>query len=93
MDLLQITLIIVLTLLAINLIAVGIYVILVLKDFRETIRKANKVLDNVGDVTGVVSGPVSTLAGIISGFGQSVKAVKEISNLVDRPKKKEGKGV
>jgi hypothetical protein len=89
MDYLQITLIVVLIILAGNLVAVGIYVTLVLKEFRETVRKANRVLDNVGDVTTAVAKPVSTIAGIISGVSESVRAVKSISSLMDGSKFRE----
>lgn len=82
----QAILIFILALLTLNLIAVGVYVILVLKEFRETIKKANMVLDDVHDVTDAVSNPISTIAGIISGVTESVKAVKSISSLMDRKK-------
>jgi len=85
----QTILIFILALLTINLIAVGIYVVLVLKEFRETLKKANMVLDNVHDVTDAVANPVTTIAGILSGVSQSVQAVRSISSLMDFPKKKE----
>jgi hypothetical protein len=86
---LQTVLILILILLTINLIAVGIYVLLVLKEFRETVKKANMVLDDVHDVTDAVSNPITSIAGIISGVTQSVSAVKSISSLLDSSKKKE----
>ncbi|MBN1162833.1 hypothetical protein JXA34_03785 [Patescibacteria group bacterium] len=89
MDYLQVTLIIVLIILAANLTFVGVYLVLVLKNFLETVKKANRVLDDVGDVTGAVSGPVSTIAGFISGISESVRAVKGISSLIDNSKYKE----
>lgn len=76
-------LIFILAVLTVNLIAVGIYVILVLKDFRETIKKANSVLDNVHEVTDMVANPITSLAGIIAGVSQGVKAIKSISTLFD----------
>lgn len=82
----QSILIFILALLTINLIAVGIYVILVLKEFRQTLKKANNVLENVHDVTNAVANPVSTLAGIITGISQSVKAVKSISSIIGETK-------
>jgi len=87
MDLLQITLIVVLIVLSINLIIVGVYLVLVLKEFRQTVRKANLVLDNVHDVTDAVSPPIATIAGIVSGVTESLSAVKSISNLFDGRKK------
>ena len=85
----QSILIFILALLTINLVAVGIYVVLVLKEFRETVKKANMVLDNVHDVTDAVTNPITSIAGIISGFTESVKAVKSISSLIDRKKEDE----
>ena len=84
MDTLQVTLIIVLILLAINLIVVGTYLFLVLKDFRVTIGKANAVLDNVQTISDAAASPVATIAGIIAGITQSVRAVRGISSLVDK---------
>ena len=63
----QSILIFILAILTVNLIAVGIYVVLVLKEFRETVRKANDVLDNVHEVTDAVANPITSIAGIISG--------------------------
>jgi len=84
----QTVLIFILGLLTLNMIAVGIYVILVLRDFRETIKKANDVLSDVNQITSVITNPITTIAGIVAGVTQSVKAVKSISGLVDRKKGK-----
>jgi hypothetical protein len=89
MDYLQVTLIIVLGVFAVTLLCVGIYLIRILIEFKNTVTKANKVLDDVGDVTGAVSGPVTSLAGIISGVTESVKAVKSIRSLLDGSKFKD----
>jgi prophage DNA circulation protein len=91
MDLLQITIIFVLVILTLVAVGVGVYLVLVLKELRETVRKANGVLDDVHDVTGAVSSPIATIAGIVSGLADSLKAVKSVNNLFDKPKKKGGK--
>ncbi len=80
----QIILIVILAILTINLIAVGVYVILVLRDFRETVKKANEVLDNVHQVTDIVANPITTIAGIIAGVTKGVRAVRAISSLVEK---------
>jgi len=85
----QTILIFILAVLTINLIAVGVYVILVLKDFRETIKKANEVLDNVHQVTDVVANPITTISGIIAGVTKGVRAVKEISSLIENKESEE----
>ncbi|HLD51537.1 hypothetical protein A3K34_04335 [candidate division WWE3 bacterium RIFOXYC1_FULL_40_10] len=85
MDILQIALIVVLILLAVNLVIVAIYVTLTMREFRAAIKKASNVLDNVE----TVSEPLSAVAGIIAGVSQSVKTIKEIGNLIDSKKRKE----
>ncbi len=78
----QTILIFILAILTVNLIAVGVYVIIVLRDFRETIHKANLVLDNVHNVTDTLANPVTSIAGILAGVTKGVRAVKAISSLV-----------
>lgn len=81
---LQIVLIFILALLTLNLMVVGFYVILVLKEFRETVKKSNAVLDNVHKVSDAVSNPITSLAGLVTGITEGVKAVKSITSLIDR---------
>ena len=87
MDLLQITIIVVLIILTLVVAGIGVYLILVLKELRETIKKTNSVLDDVQDMTGAVSTPITTVAGIVSGFADSLKAVKSVGGLFGNLKK------
>lgn len=57
--------IIVLTLL---LLALGIQVFFILRDLRQTVSKANKVLDDTGVITKSVSGPISSLSSLAMGL-------------------------
>ena len=82
MDYLQITLTIILIIFAINSIAAGVYFILILKEFRETIQKANEVLDHAEKITGAVSKPVIGVAGILAGLTEGIKAPKGIKSLI-----------
>src|SRR3989337_2348779 len=77
----QILLVFILALLTLSLMAVGFYVITVLKELRETIKKSNNILDNVQEVTESVTNPISTISSIISGITQGFKAVKTITTL------------
>ena len=71
---LQVLLIFILAVITITLVAVGIYVILVLKELRETIQKANLILDDVENVTNLVSNPLSIITSAIQGY----KAIKNL---------------
>ncbi len=77
----QILLVFILAILTIALVAVAFYVIAVLKELRNTIKKSNDVLDDVHAVTNSVSNPVNTIMGIVSGLSQGIKAVKSITTL------------
>ncbi len=75
---LQILLIFILAILTVTLVGVGVYVILVLKEFKSTLQKANFIMDDVETLTNAVSNPLSIITAAIEGF-------KAITNL----KKKE----
>ncbi len=73
----QVILIFILALLTINLVVVGVYVVLVLKELRETIRRANGILDNATSLTGFLSNPLSAFSGILEAVMKGYKAVQE----------------
>lgn len=68
MDSAQIILIIVIIFLAVLLFVLGIQVFFILKEFRKTVFKANKVLDNTSVITQSVSAPISSLSSIATGI-------------------------
>ena len=84
----QVILVFILALLTINLVVAGVYLILVLKEFRETIKKTNSVLDNVQSLSNVVSNPLTLLTGFMSAVVQGYNAVKSI-NTIRGDRKKE----
>jgi hypothetical protein len=60
-------------------VGVGIYVILVLKEVRETIQRSNLILDDMEKLTNVVSNPLSIISGVVNGY----KAIKNLTNKED----------
>ena len=72
---LQVVLIVILSLLTVNLIVVGIYVVMILKEFRETMKKFNKVLDTFENVTESVAAPIITLSNIAAGITSTLKVL------------------
>jgi len=65
---LQILLTFILAVLTVTLVGVGLYVILVLKEFRETLQKSNMILEDVENVTNAVSNPLSLITGALKGY-------------------------
>ena len=73
---LQIVLIFILAIITVTLVVVGVYVVMVLKELRETIQKANLILEDVEGVTNVVANPVSIVTSAIRGF-QAIKNLRK----------------
>ncbi|MFC1722268.1 hypothetical protein ACFL0C_01320 [Patescibacteria group bacterium] len=73
---LQVILIFILAVITVTLVVVGAYVVLVLKELRESIQKANFILDDVENVTNVVANPLSILTGVLKGY-QTIKNFKK----------------
>lgn len=82
-DIIQIVLLSVIVLLSIILIILGIQVFFILRDLRQTVKKTNKVLDDINLISESVAKPVSSLgdlfggASIISTVFKVIKAFKK----------------
>lgn len=68
MDPVQVVIIIISLSLTILLIVLGVQVFFILKEFRRSMQKTNKMLDDFGKVTGTVGEGAQHLAGIASGL-------------------------
>ena len=68
MDTAQILLIVIIVLLAIILVGLSFQVFFILREFRRTISKANKILDDTGVITESISNPLSNLSNLTSGL-------------------------
>ena len=80
----QTALFIVIIVLTILLLVLGIQVFFILRELRQTINKANKVLDDTGVITESVSGPISSLSSMATG----IKAGSVIASFLNRKKSK-----
>lgn len=96
----QILLFIVIITLTVLLLVLGIQTFFILRDFRKTISKANKVLDNTGEITESVSAPLSSLSsvlmglkvgGIVAKFAKKVTEDKEPDRQAQDKEEKDGK--
>ncbi len=84
-DAVQAVLLFVIVLLTIILIILGIQVFFILKDFRKTIVKANRILDTTDEITENISQPLSFL----STFLVSTRSLSTISKVLKTKKKRE----
>lgn len=75
-DTAQAVLLFVLIVLTILLVVLGIQVFFILKEFRQTVSKANKVLDDTSAITESVSAPLSSLSTITSGIKAGAKIAR-----------------
>ena len=83
----QTALFLVIIVLTILLLILGIQVFFILKEFRKTLAKANKVLDDTGLITESVSVPISNLSSVVTG----IKAGTVLANILNLKKKKNSK--
>lgn len=79
----QILLVLTLFLLVAVVAYVGIYLVIVLKELRETIKKTNSVLGDVGTVTKTFSNPLVYLVKILGSVAEGVKTVRSITSIKD----------
>jgi len=64
----QILLIVVVIVLTVILTLVGIQVIGILKEFKKTVIKTNKILDDSGEISETVAKQVTSVSGLVSGI-------------------------
>lgn len=76
MQLTQILLVIVVVALTTILSLVGVQVFLILKEFRRSVSKVNKILDDAGIVSESVAKPVSSLSGFLAGLKSGTDVVR-----------------
>lgn len=91
MDSAQIILVMVIVLLTTLLIVLGVQVFFILREFRKTVSKANKVLDNTNVITESVSSPLSSLSGIASGIKTGATFINLFKKIISKDEDSEKK--
>jgi hypothetical protein len=81
-------LILIIALLSVNLIFVGIYIVLVLKEVRGAIARMNEILESISAISAAVATPVVGAAGAVSAFTEGLKAFNKLQSIRKRVKKK-----
>ena len=87
-DTVQAVLLFVIVILTILFIVLGVQVFLILKDFRETLKRTNKILDDVENVTQGVSSQLDSLSSFVSNASVMGVAGKIFSTLLKFRKEK-----
>lgn len=76
----QTLLVLILLLLTINVLFVGVYIVLVLKEVRGSVIKVNKILDSADQVVSAVTRPVIGIAGAVEGVAEGLRVFKAVKN-------------
>lgn len=84
MDIAQIALFIVIIILTILLLALGVQVFFILREFRKTVFKANKVLDNTNVITESVSAPISSLSSLAAGIKTGASVIGLFKKIISK---------
>lgn len=79
----QLTLILILSILTVNLVVVGFYIIVTLKEFRNTLTKMNGVLDDTASIVHGIANPLSMLTGLVASISKAITATRSITSLRD----------
>lgn len=83
----QTLLVLILLLLTINVLFVGVYIVLVLKEVRGSVLKVNRILDTFSDLSAAVSRPIVGLSGAVEGFAEGLKIFRAVKNIKKMVKK------
>jgi len=80
----QFFLVILISTLTILVVIFSIYVFRILAELRETLRKVNKMLDDMGSITGSIAKPISGLSDMVSGLKSGVRVFDVIGKFVGK---------
>lgn len=79
-------LLVIIALLTVNILFVGVYIVLVLKEVRQAIGKMNKILDSFSAISAAIANPISGASGFFAAIVDGVKAFHQIQDTVMKHK-------
>jgi hypothetical protein len=82
-------LLVVIGLLSVNILLVGVYIVLVLKEVRQTVLKMNQILDSFSTISHALSAPVSSASGFFAAIVEGIRAFRELQETLGKRKEKE----
>ncbi len=89
MEITQILLVIVVLALTSIMFIVGIEVFFIFKEIRQSMKKFNKMLDNLGLITESIAKPIAGFSGFITGIKSGADAIKLLTKDEKKKEKKE----
>jgi len=84
-------LLVVIALLAANVLLVGVYIVLVLKEVRQTVINLNHIMESFATISDAISHPISQAPGIISAVTEGIRAVKSVKEMIGGGEDNDGK--
>lgn len=81
-------LLVIIALLAVNILFVGVYIVLVLKEVRQSIIKVNQILDSFTTISTAISRPISQAPGALAAIVEGIKAFQTLQETLEKRKVK-----
>lgn len=79
----QLLLVFILVLLAVSLAVVAVYVVMVLREFKDALKKVNTMLDDAHSIGSIVTKPTARLIPLANAIIDTVKSTKSVSTIAD----------
>lgn len=87
-DLAQFLLVLVITTLTVLLVIIGLQVVNILREFRRSLEKINKILDDAGLISSSVAKPLADFSGFFEGVKGGLKIIESLLDFFKNRKKK-----
>ncbi len=91
MDPAQIILLLVVIVLTLVLVVLGVQAFYVLREFRQTLSKTNRILDTAGQITQNLSNPINTFSSVLTGFRTGSFIANLLKKIRSKDKEENGK--
>jgi len=85
-------LLVIIALLTVNVLFVGVYIVLVLKEVRQTVLKLNRILDSFSAISNAIATPIAQAPGVVSAIVEGIKAAKSIQEVMSGKKEDKQSG-
>ncbi len=81
-------LLVIIALLTVNILLVGVYIVLVLKEVRQSVIKVNQILDSFATISSAISRPISQAPGALTAIVEGIKAFQTLQETLKKQKGK-----